>query len=100
MPGRPPVEPYLHGVATWEPPRTSVARRQDVEYIKEELIERHGNEFVRTILDDYPLKPHGLLNDTSERVYKELEKIAKHTNDFYMEIGRQKGPTSGVESGA
>src|SRR5690606_770628 len=36
IPGRPPVAPYLHGVAEWEPPRTSVAWRREVEVIVNE----------------------------------------------------------------
>lgn len=77
MPGRPPVGPYLHGVAEWEPPRTSVAWRKEVNVIAAELIELYGAGFPRALLDDYPLKPHELLSDTSERVYKSLESVGK-----------------------
>jgi CRISPR-associated endonuclease/helicase Cas3 len=80
MPGRPPVEPYLHGLAEWEPPRTSVAWRQEVASITNELIERHGDRFLQALLEDYPLKPHELLNDTSERVYRCLEAIGKRAD--------------------
>jgi CRISPR-associated endonuclease/helicase Cas3 len=83
MPGRPPVEPYLHGVTEWEPPRTSVAWRKEVEHITDELVERYGDDFPQILLDDYPLKPRELLSDTSERVFKALEVIAKRTNDSY-----------------
>jgi len=81
MPGRPPVEPYLHGLAEWEPSRTSVAWRQEVERITDELIEHYGDDFPQVLLEDYPLRPHELLNDTSERVFKALEAIAKRTDD-------------------
>jgi len=81
MPGRPPVEPYLHGLAEWEPPRTSIAWRREVEYVTDEQIKLHGDDFPQALLDDYPLKPHELLSDTSERVFKALEAIAKRTND-------------------
>src|SRR5206468_2015948 len=30
LPGRPPVEPYLHGISEWEPPQTTVAWRDEV----------------------------------------------------------------------
>ncbi len=77
MPGRPQVEPYLHGLAEWEPPRTNVAWREEVEHITNELVERCGDDFPQTLLEDYPLKTHELLSDTSNRVFKALEVIAK-----------------------
>ena len=73
MPGRPPVAPYLHGLAEWEPPRTSIAWREEVEQITPELIEREGEDFPLELLADYPIKPHELLSDTSERVLRELQ---------------------------
>ena len=81
MPGRPPVAPYLHGVVEWEPPRTSIAWRADVEYITNDLIDRYGSDLPQSLLDDYPLKPHELLNDTSERVFKVLQALTKHLDD-------------------
>ncbi len=75
MPGRPPVEPYLHGIAEWEPPQTYVAWRQEVEIINtDELLEQYP---PADLLDDYPLKPHELLRDRSDRVFKHLESLAK-----------------------
>ncbi len=76
MPGRPPVAPYLHGVAEWEPPRTSVAWRQEVEVINDELIAREGRDFPQELLADYPLKPHELLSDRTDRVLESLQKLA------------------------
>lgn len=73
MPGRPPVEPYLHGVAKWEPPRTSLAWREEVSRITEEMIQRRCADFPQDLLEDYPLKPHELLSDRTERVYKQLQ---------------------------
>jgi CRISPR-associated endonuclease/helicase Cas3 len=73
LPGRPPVAEFLHGVADWQPPQTQVAWRWDVELISGELLADYKRE---DWLDDYPLKPHELLRDSSERVFKELEKLA------------------------
>lgn len=73
LPGRPPVLDWLHGVAEWEPPETSVAWREEVELIKDDLLGRYSPE---DLLEDYPLKPHELLRDRSDRVRKDLEKIA------------------------
>lgn len=77
MPGRPAVAPYLHGIAEWEPLRTSVAWRQEVEVITKELIEREGDDFLKLLLDDYPLKPHELLSDTTNRVVKYLQTLSE-----------------------
>jgi CRISPR-associated endonuclease/helicase Cas3 len=78
LPGRPPVEPYLHGVADWEPPQAQVAWREEVGEIAGELLARHKPEYL---LDDYPLKPHELLRDRSDRVFKHLVAIAKRHPD-------------------
>jgi len=78
MPGRPPVEPYLHGIRDWEPPRTSVAWREEVHLLDtDDLPARNQPE---DLLEEYPLKPHELLSDTSERVLKELSAMHKRLN--------------------
>ena len=79
LPGRPPVADWLHGVAEWEPPETYVAWREEVEVVKDELLARCMPD---DLLEDYPLKPHELLRDRSDRVRKELEKIAAREPDF------------------
>ena len=78
MPGRPPVEPYLHGVTEWEPAQTEVAWRHEVDIINDDLAERFP---PKDLLEDYPLKPHELLRDRSDRVFKELGEIAKRCPD-------------------
>ena len=74
LPGRPSVEPYLHGIADWEPPETHIAWREEVEKITGDLLEDYKPE---DLLDDYPLKPHELLRDISYRVFKHLQKLAE-----------------------
>jgi CRISPR-associated endonuclease/helicase Cas3 len=82
MPGRPPVEPYLHGIKEWEPYRTSIAWRKEVELITVGMIESHRSKsYLQDLLDDYPLLPRELLSDTSERVFIELFKLAEHADD-------------------
>jgi CRISPR-associated endonuclease/helicase Cas3 len=81
MPGRPPVASYLHGVAEWEPKRTSIAWREEVEHITDELIEREGKDFPQVLLADYPLKPHELLSDRSDRVYGALQSLIAEPNN-------------------
>jgi CRISPR-associated endonuclease/helicase Cas3 len=72
LPGRPPVEPYLHGISNWEPPQTHVAWRQEVAVIIGDLLERYRPE---DLLEVYPLKPHELLRDNSRRVFDWLKRI-------------------------
>jgi CRISPR-associated endonuclease/helicase Cas3 len=72
LPGRPHVEPYLHGVATWQPPETHVAWREEVRLITGDLLAQNDPE---ELLDQYPLKPHELLRDNSGRVYDRLKKL-------------------------
>ncbi len=75
MPGRPPVEPYLHGVTDWEPAQTQVAWREEVDILNSEELRERDNP--QDLLEAYPLKPHELLRDRSDRVFKHLETIAK-----------------------
>jgi CRISPR-associated endonuclease/helicase Cas3 len=75
LPGRPPVEPYLHGVAAWEPPTTQVAWRDEVALMR-------GNKLLterQELLDDYPLKPQELLADRTSRILAALASIAAVT---------------------
>jgi len=72
LPGRPMVEPYLHGISEWELPETHVAWREEVGVITKDLLDEYKPE---ELLEDYPLKPHELLRDNSARVFKRLEKL-------------------------
>jgi len=74
LPGRPPVADWLHGVAGWEPPETHVAWREEVSYLTGALLTRCEPE---SLLEDYPLKPHELLRDSSGRVLGHLRKLAE-----------------------
>jgi CRISPR-associated endonuclease/helicase Cas3 len=76
LPGRPPVEPYLHGISAWQPPETHVAWREEVAVITGDLLERYESKEIEDLLEEYPLKPHELLRDRSDRVYRHLKKIA------------------------
>src|SRR5699024_1817628 len=82
MPGRPPVAPWLHGVSEWEPPRTLVAWREEVSLVTSDLMERHGHAFPSNLLADYPLKPHELLGDRSDRILTTLQKLAKNHVEY------------------
>lgn len=78
LPGRPPLAPYLHGVSKGEPPQTTVAWREEVERITGDLLQEHPPE---ELLEAFPLKPHELLSDLSDRVFKHLQKIAERHPD-------------------
>jgi CRISPR-associated endonuclease/helicase Cas3 len=78
MPGRPAVEPYLHGVADWDPPQTHVAWRADIG-----VLARAGGEHVPCSITDleevfeaFPLRSVEQLRDRTDRVLTELKEIA------------------------
>jgi CRISPR-associated endonuclease/helicase Cas3 len=73
LPGRPPVERYLHGMSR-ELPETSVAWREEVGLITDPLLDEYE---PKDLLEDYPLKPHELLRDRSDRVFKHFAEIAE-----------------------
>lgn len=90
LPGRPPVEPYLHGLPTeWQPPETQVAWRKEVEVLQPQYVtdtERKEGEpadrkaiakLGAKLLEDYSLKPHELLREPSYRAFKQFEAMAK-----------------------
>lgn len=77
FPGRPPVGPYLHGLSA-DPPETHVAWREEVGVITGELLKQYDPE---DLFEDYPLKPHELLRDRSDRIYKRLCKLAERFPD-------------------
>jgi CRISPR-associated endonuclease/helicase Cas3 len=79
LPGRPHVEPYLHGLpVAWEPQETHVAWRDGVEFIVGDLLREYK---PADLLDDYPLKPHELLREPSHRAFKQFEAMAKRLAD-------------------
>ncbi|QDT31134.1 type I-G CRISPR-associated helicase/endonuclease Cas3g [Thalassoglobus polymorphus] len=85
LPGRPPVEEYLHGITDWEPPRTEVAWREEVERITPEILQQNKLT-ADDLLADYPLKPHEILSDRSERIFDRLKKIHERIEkDFHKE---------------
>ena len=93
LPGRPMVEPYLHGQADWEPLQTQVAWRQEVHLLQPKYnddtdrnerwpVERQAfQKLAENLLDDYPLKPHELLRERSDRAFKQFEILAKRRGD-------------------
>jgi CRISPR-associated endonuclease/helicase Cas3 len=79
LPARPAVSDWLHGIAEWEPPETSLAWRQEVRLLRGELLEHYH---PGDLLEDYPLKAHELLRDRSDRVFAEVERItARHPGE-------------------
>jgi CRISPR-associated endonuclease/helicase Cas3 len=74
LPGRPPVEPYLHGIADWQPPETHVAWREEVGEITGDLLKDYKPQ---DLLAEYPLRPHELLREPSYRAFKHFEAMAK-----------------------
>jgi CRISPR-associated endonuclease/helicase Cas3 len=77
LPGRPEVEPYLHGIND-DPPRTTVAWREEVERLTPEVLKRNKTD-AEEVLELYPLKPHEELSEPTygrNKVFEQLEAIA------------------------
>src|SRR5262249_8028453 len=90
LPGRPPVADWLHGVAEWEPPpQTYVAWRSEVELIAGNLLDPYEPD---DLLEDYPLKPHELLRDRTDRIFKHLREIASDHDQSPVWIVSDFGP--------
>lgn len=82
MPGRPPVEEYLHGVADWEPPETHVAWRADIADLSRAAgVADDGvpapcsRDDLEEVFDVFPLRAAEQLRDRTDRVQKQLQAI-------------------------
>ncbi len=73
LPGRPKVEPYLHGITDWEPPQTKIAWRKEVAEITGDMLNTYPPE---ELLEVYPFKPHELLTDRSDRIFNTLKRLS------------------------
>jgi CRISPR-associated endonuclease/helicase Cas3 len=91
LPGRPPVDDYLHGVSEYEPPQTQVAWRTEVERVVDGLLATHPPD---DLLDDFPLKSHEWMTDRTDRVLAELVKIAARNTDEPVWIVERDRPPS------
>ena len=78
LPGRPPVEPYLHGITEYELPETLVAWREEVGILTKELRDYFE---PKDLLDTYPIQPKELLKEPSFRALKRFEELAKRHPD-------------------
>ena len=76
---RPPVAPYLHGEAEWQPPETHVAWREELDVL--DTAELRDAYPPADLLEDFPLKPHELLRDTSERVFDQIAALLRKRQD-------------------
>lgn len=74
LPGRPPVADWLHGISAWEPPETHVAWREEVGLLDEKVL---AHVDPSELLEEFPLKPHEILRDRSDRVLKHLKVLSR-----------------------
>lgn len=84
MPGRPQVEPHLHGVADWEPSETHVAWRADITLLAAAGgKDRSGkgqpcsHDDIGEVFNAFPLHSTEQLRDRTDRVQAALRKIAE-----------------------
>lgn len=97
LPGRPPVEPYLHGISEWQPPETYIAWRQEVWELRREFTDaedrKQFQEFAAELLEDYPLKAHELLRDSTFRIRDKLVTLAEKYGDHPVWVQEANGST-------
>lgn len=74
MPGRPPVAPYLHGVAD-DLPQTTIVWRAELDLI--DLDSADATEAVLSVLTSHRVRPHEMLTTSSYRVETFLKSLKK-----------------------
>ena len=95
MPGRPSVEPYLHGIRDWEPAQTKIGWRSEVNEITEKRLEEYPPQ---DLLELYPIKSYELLTDRSDRIFSKLKKLAPAKKDLPIWIIDDEGNVEEVTS--
>lgn len=88
LPGRPPVEPYLHGLTDQELPETHVAWRDDVRLLEDKSV---SNTVRAELLLAYPLLARELLREPSYRAIKHLETIGKRHPEHHAWLVKDDG---------
>lgn len=79
LPGRPPIEDWLHGVGDDDPPQSQVAWRREVTELTDELLSNQTRPIsLPQVLEAYPLKPHELLSDRTSRIFDGLKAIVQN----------------------
>jgi CRISPR-associated endonuclease/helicase Cas3 len=99
LPGRPPVEPYLHGIEDQKNAETHIAWREEVWELRRDVStdkEREELEsYAADLLEDYPLKPHELLRDSTYRrntgIRDKLAVLAARNPDYPIWIQEPDG---------
>ena len=74
LPGQPDIADYLHGIVP-DPPETYVVFRAEVSYLAKLSSEQVGEWF-----DAFPIRAQERLRDTTERVRRQLDRIAERWN--------------------
>ncbi|MCX7665751.1 MAG: type I-U CRISPR-associated helicase/endonuclease Cas3 [Gemmataceae bacterium] len=95
MPGRPDVEPFLHGKQEDSIPETTVVWRQEVEELPillgADYSVKEVEKIALEILEEYSLKPQELLKDITTRVFDWIKKIAVRSNNTPVWVVSQQG---------
>ena len=90
LPGRPPVEPYLHGIEEIQAAETHFAWREEVTIFSN----RVSNDGIEEFLDVARIKPHELLRLTTfgkGRAYDQLQKISQRHPDLLVWVIKPDG---------
>jgi CRISPR-associated endonuclease/helicase Cas3 len=76
LPGRPVVEPFLHGQVEYEVPQTRIAWRRDVQILPGDMLGVDDDTRSELLLA-YPLLPKELLCEPTERAFRHLQKLGQ-----------------------
>jgi CRISPR-associated endonuclease/helicase Cas3 len=87
----PPVEAWLHGKQDAEYPETTVAWREEVEFLTQPGVSREDRERA---LEAYRLLPHERLSEPSNRVQEKLREIAKTRGETHTLLVSSDGETT------
>ncbi len=93
LPGRPPVEPWLHGLTDQELPETQVAWRDDVRLLDDKSV---SNADRYEFLLAYALLARELLREPSYRAIKHLETIGKRHPDHHGWLVAEDGEVEAI----
>jgi CRISPR-associated endonuclease/helicase Cas3 len=79
LPGRPPVERWLHGVPEYDPPETTVVWRLETVDLAKLLAIRRQRHDAEQWFDTHRILAQERLRDVSARVARQVKKIAERT---------------------
>lgn len=95
-PGVPTVVQWIHGVSDRDVSATYVAWREEVGELRGR---QQTPDFLRAILENYPIKQHELIHDETDRVIAQLEILARREPDEWIWVVASDGTAEAARLG-